>query len=94
MKKHGRANGTGLAQTSDSPEAPVEDETEEQLVDRMRRIMGQSQVVLFMKGTPDVPRCGFSRQTVSILRDRGVEFTHFDILKDERVRQGSLSHTG
>jgi glutaredoxin-related protein len=45
--------------------------------------------VLFMKGSPDAPRCGFSRQTVAILREHGVAFAHFDILGDERVRQGA-----
>lgn len=55
----------------------------------MRRLMGQSRVVLFMKGSPDAPRCGFSRQTVALLRDQGVEFTYFDILGDESVRQGA-----
>ena len=48
--------------------------------------MAQSRVVLFMKGEPDAPRCGFSRKIVALLRDQGVEFTHFDILKDESVR--------
>ncbi|THG95096.1 hypothetical protein EW145_g8025 [Phellinidium pouzarii] len=41
-----------------------------------------------MKGVPDAPRCGFSRQTVALLREHGVEFSHFDILTDERVRSG------
>ena len=50
--------------------------------------MNQSKVVLFMKGTPENPRCGFSRQICGLLRDNGVEFSHFDILTDEDVRQG------
>jgi len=41
-----------------------------------------------MKGSPDAPRCGFSRKIVALLRDEKVEFTHFDILMDEDVRQG------
>ena len=48
--------------------------------------MSQSEVVLFMKGNPDVPRCGFSKTTVGILRDLKIEFTTFDILQDEAVR--------
>lgn len=39
-------------------------------------------------GNPDGPRCGFSRQAVALLREAGVEFTHFDILGDDAVRQG------
>lgn len=44
--------------------------------------------VLFMKGSPDAPKCGFSRQFVAILKERSIPFGHFDILTDESVRQG------
>ena len=54
----------------------------------MQSLMTQSKVVLFMKGQPDAPRCGFSRKIVGILRDQSVTFTHFDILSDEDVRAG------
>ncbi|KAG8740732.1 monothiol glutaredoxin grx4 [Ceratobasidium sp. 414] len=77
-----------LAMSDKPPEAPVQEETAEQLNDRMRKLMNQSKVVLFMKGSPDAPRCGFSRQTVALLREQNVEFTHFDILTDEKVRAG------
>ncbi|KAF7326209.1 Glutaredoxin [Mycena kentingensis (nom. inval.)] len=55
---------------------------------RMRSLMRQNWIVLFMKGTPDAPRCGFSRKIVALLHARGVPFDYFDILKDEAVRQG------
>ena len=71
----------------DEDEAPPH-ETAEELEARMRRLMNQSKVVLFMKGNPDKPRCGFSRKTVELLRDQKIEFSHFDILGDERVRAG------
>lgn len=67
-----------------------ETETEEQLEKRLRGLMNQSKVVLFMKGSPDVPRCGFSRKIVDLLKDQGIQFKHFDILTDESVRQGWL----
>lgn len=63
-------------------------ETPEQLEERMRSLMNQSKVVLFMKGSPETPRCGFSRRISALLKDQNVEFTHFDILTDEDVRQG------
>lgn len=63
-------------------------ETPEALEKRLRGLMNQSKVVLFMKGSPDAPRCGFSRKIVGLLRDQGVDFTHFDILADDDVRQG------
>ncbi|KAG1868558.1 glutaredoxin [Suillus subluteus] len=74
--------------TSQPPAPPLSSETEEQLEARMRNIMNQSAVVLFMKGEPDTPRCGFSRTAVALLREKTVAFTHFDILSDESVRQG------
>jgi Grx4 family monothiol glutaredoxin len=44
--------------------------------------------MLFMKGTPSAPQCGFSRQTVSLLREKGVRYGFFNILADDEVRQG------
>lgn len=44
--------------------------------------------MVFMKGSPDTPRCGFSRTLVSIFKDVNCQFGHFDILQDEDVRQG------
>lgn len=40
-----------------------------------------------MKGSPDAPRCGFSRTLVGLLRDEAIEFSSFDILEDQDVRQ-------
>jgi len=50
--------------------------------------MDQDTVVLFMKGTPDAPRCGFSRKIVKLLGDQDVKYSSFDILSDESVRSG------
>ncbi|OAX41911.1 glutaredoxin [Rhizopogon vinicolor AM-OR11-026] len=74
--------------TSQPPVPPPSSETEEQLQARMHNIMKQSKVVLFMKGEPDTPRCGFSRTAVALLREKNVAFSHFDILSDQTVRQG------
>jgi len=49
--------------------------------------MNRHKVVLFMKGNPSAPKCGFSRQIVGLLRDRGVEFAWYDILSDQAVRE-------
>lgn len=48
----------------------------------------QNPVVLFMKGTPDAPRCGFSSTVVQILDHLGVDFVGVDVLQDEALRQG------
>jgi len=76
-----------VAQDEEEKEKKKE-ETQDELEARMRKIMDSDKVVLFMKGSPDAPRCGFSRQTVAILKEHQVKFTHFDILQDEAVRQG------
>jgi Grx4 family monothiol glutaredoxin len=44
--------------------------------------------MLFMKGTPSAPQCGFSRKTVAILRENGIKYGFFNILADDEVRQG------
>ena len=45
-------------------------------------------VVLFMKGVPEQPRCGFSSVVVQILDHLGVDFVGVDVLQDEEIRQG------
>jgi len=47
-----------------------------------------SKIMLFMKGTPQFPQCGFSGQAVQLLQTCGVEFGSFDVLSDDGVRQG------
>lgn len=49
-------------------------------------------VVLFMKGTPETPQCGFSRASIQILGLQGVDpekFSAFNVLEDEELRQGA-----
>lgn len=58
------------------------------LDERLRTLTHQAPVMLFMKGTPETPRCGFSRQAVALLQEEKVRFETFDILSDEEVRQG------
>ncbi|XP_043702687.1 monothiol glutaredoxin-S17 [Telopea speciosissima] len=60
----------------------------EPLEDRLKKLFSSSPVMLFMKGTPDAPRCGFSSTVVNALREESVGFGSFDILTDEEVRQG------
>eukprot|EP00179_Madagascaria_erythrocladioides_P001622 CAMPEP_0198318900 /NCGR_PEP_ID=MMETSP1450-20131203/8147_1 /TAXON_ID=753684 ORGANISM="Madagascaria erythrocladiodes, Strain CCMP3234" /NCGR_SAMPLE_ID=MMETSP1450 /ASSEMBLY_ACC=CAM_ASM_001115 /LENGTH=370 /DNA_ID=CAMNT_0044022247 /DNA_START=60 /DNA_END=1170 /DNA_ORIENTATION=+ len=55
---------------------------------RLKDLVSSAPVMLFMKGTPDQPRCGFSRTIVGILRDQGISFDTFDILQDQEVRAG------
>lgn len=54
---------------------------------RLMQLINTATVMLFMKGSPDKPRCGFSKQTVEILQKHSIKFASFDILTDEEVRQ-------
>lgn len=54
----------------------------ESLKSHLESIINSSAIMLFMKGTPEEPRCGFSRKTVEILREDGLEFGSFNILVD------------
>ncbi|CAE7636888.1 glrx3 [Symbiodinium pilosum] len=61
---------------------------EQPLQERLHGLINQAPVMLFMKGTPDEPRCGFSRKVVGLLNENNIKFDSFDILSDEEVRQG------
>lgn len=63
-------------------------ETKDELNARLAELVKAAPVMLFMKGTPSAPQCGFSRQTVSLLREKGVRYGFFNILADDDVRQG------
>ncbi|XP_041368687.1 glutaredoxin 3-like [Gigantopelta aegis] len=58
------------------------------LEERLKSLVKQSDVMVFMKGCPEAPRCGFSKTLVGILGETGVQYKTFDILTDEEVRQG------
>ena len=75
----------------DPPTAPAYSSGEnnkEELHARLTELVKAAPVMLFMKGTPSAPQCGFSRQLVSILRERSVRYGFFNILADDEVRQG------
>ncbi len=55
---------------------------------RIRDIVTTNRVVLFMKGTPLFPQCGFSNRATSILDHLGVEFASVDVLQDQEIRAG------
>lgn len=64
------------------------EQSTEDLNKRLGELVKAAPVMLFMKGTPSAPQCGFSRQTVSILREKGIRYGFFNILADDEVRQG------
>jgi Grx4 family monothiol glutaredoxin len=76
----------------DAGAAPSVPEPETQpIVDlntRLKQLIDTDQVMLFMKGSPSEPRCGFSRKIVEVLNSNGIAFSSFDILTDQDVREG------
>jgi monothiol glutaredoxin len=58
------------------------------LSDRIRSEISSSEIVLFMKGTPVFPQCGFSATVVQVLNHLGLRFRGIDILSDPSLRQG------
>ena len=53
----------------------------------IQEAISENPVILFMKGTPDTPMCGFSARTVQILQEVGRPFAAVDVLPDPRIRQ-------
>jgi monothiol glutaredoxin len=68
--------------------------TEEQIRDEILDAIKQHRVMLFMKGVPEAPRCGFSMQVVQILDTLGTEYAAMDILPDPRIRQVLSAESG
>ena len=71
---------TATAAPTSTPSGP--------LAARLRSLISQCPVMIFIKGTPEAPRCGFSKQLVALLAQHAVKYQHFDILADSEVREG------
>ena len=62
--------------------------TDPNVAERIKRDITDHDVVLFMKGTPVFPQCGFSATVVQILSHMGIKFKGIDVLADSSVREG------
>jgi Grx4 family monothiol glutaredoxin len=69
-----------------TPIEPTE-QSQESINERLKGLINSSSCMLFMKGSPNEPRCGFSRQVVAILDQYNTDYSYFDILQNEEVRQ-------
>ncbi len=58
------------------------------VTDRIKAQLSADKVVLFMKGSPDFPQCGFSAQVAAALQALGTSFSHVNILEDPEIREG------
>ncbi len=74
---------------ADQSKSTVEtSETKEDITTRLTKLVNSAPVMLFMKGVPSKPQCGFSSKIVDILNKEKITFASFNILSDEEVRQG------
>jgi len=60
---------------------------------RIAEIVAKDDVVLFMKGTPLFPQCGFSSKAIAILEHLNVDFASVDVLQDMEIRQGIKAYS-
>ncbi len=60
----------------------------DELKSRIEKTINGQKVMLFMKGNPSMPQCGFSAAVVSVLKEVGVPFGSFNILADQELREG------
>lgn len=76
------------ATTATSTTTTTVTEPKEDLNTRLVKLINKESVMLFMKGNPEAPKCGFSGKIVEILKSTGAKYGSFDILSDEEVRNG------
>ncbi|HEX3519917.1 MAG TPA: Grx4 family monothiol glutaredoxin [Solirubrobacteraceae bacterium] len=67
--------------------APAPGEESNPIREAIAEALGEHKVILFMKGTPEAPACGFSARTVAILQSLDAPFAAVDVLPDPRIRQ-------
>ena len=58
------------------------------ITEKIKNLINENQVCLFMKGTPEVPQCGFSMAVANVLKHLKVNFKGINVLDDEELRQG------
>ncbi len=62
--------------------------TDNPAIDQIKKDISENDVVLFMKGTPTFPQCGFSAAVVQVLSHLGVQFKGVNVLEDDGIRSG------
>ena len=56
--------------------------------DRIKQQISENSIVLYMKGTPEAPQCGFSGRSVQMLQACGAQFASVNVLADQEIREG------
>ncbi|CAF2517418.1 unnamed protein product [Rotaria sp. Silwood2] len=65
----------------------------EDVENKIKKLLYSSPIILFMKGTPASPQCGFSRQACHLLDEHKIHYDYFDVLADENVREQLKKHS-
>lgn len=60
---------------------------------RIEELLQSAPILLFMKGSPDFPQCGFSGQAVQVLDACNAKFSHFNIFEDQEIREGLKTYS-
>lgn len=84
VKKHVQSSAVTTAKATAASTTHKED-----INVRLKTLTNSAPVMVFIKGTPSQPRCGYSRKLVEILGEHNVKYSSFNILADEDVRQGA-----
>lgn len=79
---------SSLAQSIPAGSEVISEDPQVALNARLKSLVESAKVIAFIKGTVDEPRCGFTRKLLGILKETSVEFSTFDILSDNAVREG------
>ena len=79
-----------VSATADDKEQQESEKKEEvvSMDEKLKQLINRHRIMLFMKGIPSSPKCGFSRKIVDVLDSYSVSYDAFNILEDEDVRQG------
>lgn len=56
--------------------------------ERIKQQVSDNPVIIYMKGSPDFPQCGFSARACAALKACGVQFAYVDVLQDQEIREG------
>ncbi|MDH3646230.1 MAG: Grx4 family monothiol glutaredoxin [Gammaproteobacteria bacterium] len=66
---------------------------EQQIIEKIKTTLADHPILLFMKGTPDFPMCGFSAQSVAALRALDAKFEHVNILEEPELREALKTYS-
>ena len=83
---------TGHDDFAPKKKAP-EPEGMDKVIDMIKAQVGDNEIMLYMKGTPSAPQCGFSGQSVRILHALGVDFSSVNVLEYPMIREGVKQHS-